>query len=90
MYQPLLPISYPRSDSTAPIEQKGAVYTKPWVVELLLDLAGYTVNVNLVDALAVEPAAGAGAFLIQMAERLIASCRNFGRSFLESVRRAGC
>jgi len=34
-------------------EPKGAVYTKRWVVELLLDLAGYRSDVNLVDAFAV-------------------------------------
>jgi hypothetical protein len=44
-------------------------------VELLLDLAGYTADSNLVDAVAVEPAAGDGAFLGPMIERLAASCR---------------
>ena len=47
----------------APFEAKGVVYTKRWVVDLLLDLAGYRAENNLVDALAVEPAAGDGAFL---------------------------
>lgn len=61
------------------IEPKGVVYTKRWVVELLLDLAGYTSNVNLVDAIAVEPSAGDGAFLGLMIERLVASCRRLGR-----------
>jgi len=56
-------------------ESKGVVYTKKWVVELLLDLAGYTANSNLVDAVAVEPSAGDGAFLGLMIERLVNSCR---------------
>jgi adenine-specific DNA-methyltransferase len=60
-------------------EKKGVVYTKTWVVEFMLDLAGYTEGENLVDATAVEPAAGEGAFLISMAQRLIASCRRQGR-----------
>lgn len=72
MYQPLLPISYARPAILA--EPKGVVYTKPWVVELLLDLAGYAAGENLVDCLAVEPAAGNGAFLVPMAKRLVASC----------------
>ena len=72
MYQPLLPFSDPRPVSA--VEPKGVVYTKPWVVELLLDLAGYSSESNLVDALAIEPAAGEGAFLIPMALRLVASC----------------
>jgi adenine-specific DNA-methyltransferase len=60
-------------------ESKGVVYTKRWVVELLLDLAGYTAGANLVDAVAVEPAAGEGAFLVPMIERLADSCRRLGR-----------
>lgn len=72
MYQPLLPMGYARPAFLP--EPKGVVYTKPWVVELLLDLAGYVAQANLVDALAVEPAAGEGAFLVPMALRLVASC----------------
>lgn len=71
-----LPLLVPsRVSQLPPIESKGVVYTKRWVVELLLDLAGYTVDTNLVDAIAVEPAAGDGAFLGPMIERLAASCR---------------
>jgi hypothetical protein len=72
----LLPALVPR---LAPLEPKGVVYTKPWVVELLLDLAGYTSSANLVDAVAVEPAAGDGAFLGLMIERLADSCERLGR-----------
>ena len=61
------------------LEPKGVVYTKAWVVELLLDLAEYRSDKNLVDAVAVEPAAGDGAFLGPMIDRLIASCRKLGR-----------
>lgn len=60
-------------------EPKGVVYTKRWVVELLLDLAGYCSDKNLVDAMAVEPAAGDGAFLGPMIERLVESCEKLGR-----------
>jgi adenine-specific DNA-methyltransferase len=66
----------PRPSALAP---KGVVYTKRWVVELLLDLAGYTSSQNLVDAVAVEPSAGEGAFLVSMIERLANSCRRLGR-----------
>jgi adenine-specific DNA-methyltransferase len=62
-----------------PVEAKGVVYTKRWVVELLLDLAGYRSEINLVDALAVEPAAGDGAFLGPIIERLLDSCQRIGR-----------
>ena len=67
----------------AVVEPKGVVFTKRWVVELLLDLSGYCSDTNLVDALAVEPAAGDGAFLGPMVERLVESCRNLGRSLSE-------
>jgi hypothetical protein len=62
-----------------PLEVKGVVYTKRWVVELLLDLADYRSENNLVDALAVEPAAGDGAFLGPMIERLLESSQRLGR-----------
>lgn len=67
-------------------ENHGVVYTKPWVVELILDMAGYDPATNLVDTLAVEPAAGQGAFLIPMTRRLAASCKRQDRSFLDIAR----
>ncbi len=73
-----LPTAAPRLLSVV-LEPKGVVYTKAWVVELLLDLAEYRSDKNLVDAVAVEPAAGDGAFLGPMIDRLIASCRKLGR-----------
>lgn len=61
----------------------GAVYTRTWVVELLLDLAGYQASCNLVDARAVEPSAGEGAFLVPLVKRLLNSCRTQGRPWLD-------
>jgi len=61
------------------LERKGAVYTKLWVVDLILDLAGYLDTENLVDLIAVEPCVGDGAFLSRMIERLIRSCNRMGR-----------
>jgi len=72
---------YPPSSQNP--ERKGVVYTKPWVVDLLLDLAGYTSDADLVDSIAVEPAAGDGAFLVEMAKRLIDSSRRLGRQLRE-------
>lgn len=66
-------------------EKKGVVYTKPWVVNLILDLAGYEADTNLVDVVAIEPAAGDGAFLVPMAKRLIASCRRQNRPVLDAA-----
>lgn len=56
------------------------------MVDFLLDLAGYTADANLLDAIAVEPSAGDGAFLVRMAERLVASCRRQNRSLQECRR----
>jgi adenine-specific DNA-methyltransferase len=75
----------PQAETTLPLETKGVVYTKRWVVELLLDLSGYRAENNLVDALAVEPSAGDGAFLGLMVERLITSCRRLGRPLTDCL-----
>lgn len=72
----LMPVLAPR---LAPLEPKGVVYTKRWVVDLLLDLVGYVSTANLVDSVAVEPSAGDGAFLGRMIERLAESCKRQGR-----------
>jgi len=71
------------SAAMLPEDKRGAIYTRPWVVEILLDLAGYDSATNLVDTVAIEPAAGDGAFLLAMARRLVASCRRQGRSVLD-------
>jgi adenine-specific DNA-methyltransferase len=56
----------------------GVVYTKPWMVALILDLAGYTADRHLGEMVAVEPSAGDGAFLEEMVRRLVASCQQHG------------
>lgn len=62
-------------------EHNGSVYTKPWVVEFILDLAGYVPAKNLVDRIAIEPCCGDGEFLEAMLRRLIDSCLNQKRHF---------
>jgi hypothetical protein len=56
----------------------GEVFTKRWVVELILDLCGYTADRELHNLVAVEPACGTGAFVVPMVERLVASTRAAG------------
>jgi hypothetical protein len=63
----------------------GAVFTRRWVVDLILDLAGYTPDKDLAVAHAVEPACGDGAFLGPMVERLAASIAAHKRSFADAV-----
>ncbi len=64
--------------------QHGEVFTRRWVVELILDLAGFTADRDLATMVAVEPSCGAGAFLVPMVERLVESCRRYGRTLDEA------
>jgi adenine-specific DNA-methyltransferase len=54
------------------------VFTKPWMVDLMLDLCGYTSDKDLSRCVAVEPSCGDGAFLLPMVERLSAACHERG------------
>ena len=70
------PLLFRHIETSAPAktpEKRGAVYTKPWVTELILDMAGYDASGDLAKKFAVEPAVGEGAFLAPMAVRLIRS-----------------
>lgn len=58
--------------------EAGVVYTKSWMVELVLDLAGYLPEKRLADLVALEPSAGDGAFLSAMVRRLVESCERHG------------
>jgi adenine-specific DNA-methyltransferase len=68
-------------------EAKGVVYTKPWVVDLILDLVGYRSDADLATMVAVEPAAGEGAFLVPMVRRLLTSLQLHERT-VEDAKRA--
>jgi len=71
----LFPYERPRTVvPSVPQEKNGVVYTKPWVVDLILDLVGYTVERPLHDLLLIEPSAGDGSFLLRAAGRLAESC----------------
>lgn len=56
----------------------GEVFTRRWVVELILDLVGYTPDRDLGRQVLVEPSCGTGAFLVPVAERLIESAATHG------------
>lgn len=55
------------------------MFTRRWVVELILDLVGYTPDKDLAAVVITEPACGAGAFLGPIVDRLVASCEAHGR-----------
>ncbi len=57
----------------------GEVFTRRWVVDLILDLVGYTVDEDLGGRVLVEPSCGTGAFLVAVVERLIVSSLSHDR-----------
>jgi hypothetical protein len=67
------------SPDEEPHGEHGEVFTRRWVVDLILDLVGYTSDRDLGGLVAVEPACGSGAFVVPMAERLVSSARAHGR-----------
>lgn len=65
----------------------GEVFTRRWVVDLILDLVGYTPDKDLAAQALIEPSCGTGAFLVPIVERLIESSEAHGRD-LRSLTRA--
>ena len=47
--------------------EHGVVYTKRWVVEIILDMVGYRSGTGLAQKKIVEPSCGCGAFLAAIA-----------------------
>ena len=62
----------------------GEVFTREWVVGLILDLVGYTPERDLAALTIVEPACGGGAFLGPIAQRLSDSCKLHNRDLGEA------
>jgi adenine-specific DNA-methyltransferase len=65
--------------SAPDVQNHGEVFTRRWVVEVLLDLTGYTDDRDLGELHLLEPSCGSGAFLRPVVERLIASAQRHGR-----------
>lgn len=63
-----------------PDGEHGEVFTRRWVVDLILDLAGYRAEADLGGSVIVEPACGCGAFILPIVERLAESCDRHGRA----------
>lgn len=64
--------------SSQVLEPLGDVFTRRWVVDWMIDLAGYVPTEPLHDRTLVEPSCGGGAFLVPAVERLLGSCRSQG------------
>ena len=61
----------------------GEVFTRRWVVDLILDMIGYWPEADLAASTIVEPACGCGAFMIPIVERLAESCAQHRRSLAD-------
>jgi adenine-specific DNA-methyltransferase len=72
-------------DSLQEAVEHGEVFTRAWVVELVLDLLGYTADKDLCDLKLVEPACGGGAFLTVVASRISASCHAYQRPISDAI-----
>ena len=59
-------------------DERGAVFTKPEVVEFILDLAGYVPARKLAGKRLLEPSCGHGEFVIAAIDRLMASHQRHG------------
>lgn len=73
--------------SPEPLEsgrEHGAVFTKAWVVDLMLDLCDYRANKDLALITLLEPSCGDGAFLLRIVERLSRSLRVHGRMLADA------
>ena len=77
--QPSFPGMCPVTDAVealareSSIEERGAIYTRPEVVDFILDLVGYTSSSPLYCKTLLEPSCGHGEFLIAAVSRLLAS-----------------
>lgn len=64
----------------------GVVYTKKWVVELILDLVGFTADKPLWKMKALEPSCGGGSFLSVITERIAISAIRDKAFCLDEIR----
>lgn len=56
---------------SAPADERGAIFTRPEVVDFMLDLIGYTSERPLWQFRLLEPSFGGGEFLLRAVERLL-------------------
>lgn len=64
--------------ASAGVEARGAIFTRPEVVEFILDLVGYTSDKALHECRVLEPSFGGGDFLFAIVKRLLTAYRRDG------------
>lgn len=76
----LLPAQTPVEEG----DNHGAVFTREWVVDLMLDLSDYRAQRDLSQLRLLEPSCGDGAFLLRIVHRLSQSLKEHGRSLSDA------
>lgn len=78
--QPALPGMCPVTDavntlaSGSGVEERGAIFTRPEVVDFILDVVGYSPSNPLYQLSLLEPSFGGGDFLLPAISRLLSAC----------------
>lgn len=67
------------------IGNHGEIFTREWIVEVILNLVGFNQDDDLATKTIVEPACGTGAFLLPIVARLSASLRTHGRPLSDGL-----
>lgn len=69
---------------------RGAIFTRPAVVDFMLDLIGYTVDQPLHTMRLLEPSFGGGRFVLHAVDRLVQSWRAAGSNDVQELQNALC
>ncbi|MFI6712851.1 Eco57I restriction-modification methylase domain-containing protein [Nonomuraea sp. NPDC050478] len=65
--------------------EHGEVFTRRWIIEMILDLLNYRSDQDLAALRLMEPACGGGAFLEVIAQRVSDSCRAHARNIIDAA-----
>jgi type I restriction-modification system DNA methylase subunit len=74
-YSPKISAAIERLSGATSTEARGAIFTRPEVVNFILDLAGYTEDKPLHEKRLLEPSFGGGDFLLPIVGRLLSAWR---------------
>jgi len=72
---PVVAAAVEKLSASTGTESRGAVFTRPEVVDFILDLAGYTEDQPLHEKRLLEPSFGGGDFLLPAVSRLVTAWR---------------
>ena len=74
-HSPVVAAAIEKLSASTGTESRGAVFTRPEVVDFILDLAGYTEDQPLHEKRLLEPSFGGGDFLLPIVSRLLTAWR---------------